>query len=319
MIRYLIRRLVGSFFVLLAASFLIFSLLRLAPGDPVDLMFGPSQGVGSREQVSQETRDRIRRDLRLDQSFIVQYGYWLSRVVRLDMGYSFRSRQPVFQEILLYLPATVYLALTAFGIEVVVVVFWGVLSALKAGSMTDHAIRIGAVCFRAIPGFWLGLLLIYVFAVKLKWISIGGEVSVRQVLVPAATLGILIAPRAMRVLRAGLLTEMNRLYMVFGRAKGVKTNRLIFRHALRNALLPTITLFGMSLGGLLSGSAIIETVFSWPGMGKFLVDSIYARDYPVIQGFVLLATLIVIIINLLVDLSYTLLDPRVRVGIVNEQ
>ncbi len=298
--------------VLLAASFLIFSLMRMAPGDPVDLMFGPSQGIDSREQVSQETRDKIRKKLGLDRPFLIQYGMWLKRVVRLDMGYSFRSQQPVFRELLTYLPATMFLALTAFVIEVVVAVVLGVLSALKAGTITDQAIRIGAVCFRAIPGFWLGLLLIYLFAVKLKWISIGGEISFRQVLIPALTLGIVIAPRAMRVLRANILVEMNQLYMVFGRAKGLKKLRLVYVHALRNALLPTITLFGMSLGGLLSGSAIIEMVFSWPGIGKFLVDAIYARDYPVVQAFVLLATFIVVITNLLVDLSYTILDPRVR-------
>lgn len=286
--------------------------MRMAPGDPVDLMFGPSQGIDSREQVSQETRDKIRKKLGLDRPFLIQYGMWLKRVVRLDMGYSFRSQQPVFRELLTYLPATMFLALTAFVIEVVVAVVLGVLSALKAGTITDQAIRIGAVCFRAIPGFWLGLLLIYLFAVKLKWISIGGEISFRQVLIPALTLGIVIAPRAMRVLRANILVEMNQLYMVFGRAKGLKKLRLVYVHALRNALLPTITLFGMSLGGLLSGSAIIEMVFSWPGIGKFLVDAIYARDYPVVQAFVLLATFIVVITNLLVDLSYTILDPRVR-------
>ncbi len=298
--------------MLLAASFLIFSLIRLAPGDPVDLMFGPSQGIDSREQVSRKTRDTIRKKLGLDRPFLIQYGMWLKRVIQLDMGYSFRSQQPVFRELLTYLPATVFLALTAFVIEVLFAVVFGVISALKAGTVTDQIIRIGAVCFSAIPGFWLGLLLIYLFAVKLKWISIGGEISFRQVLIPALTLGILIAPRAMRVLRANMLVELNQLYMVFGRAKGLKKLRLVYGHALRNALLPTITLFGMSLGGLLSGSAIIEMVFSWPGIGKFLVDSIYARDYPVVQAFVLLATFIVVVTNLLVDLSYTILDPRIR-------
>jgi peptide/nickel transport system permease protein len=304
----------GAACVLLGTSFLIFGLLRLAPGDPVDIMFGPSQGADSRERVSQETRDRLRKELGLEQPILIQYIYWMKRVSRLDLGFSFRSRQPVVKEIFSYLPATIFLALFAFLIEVVLAVTFGIVSAIKAGSVTDHAVRFGAVLFRAVPSFWLGLLLLYLFAVKLKWVSVGGELSFRQALLPALTLGVVIAPRAMRVLRAGMLAEMNRLYMVFGRAKGVKEQRLLLRHALRNALLPTVTLLGMSPSGLLGGSAIIETVFSWPGIGKFLVDSIYARDYPVVQAYVLFTTIIVVSMNLLVDLSYTLLDPRVRLG-----
>ncbi len=309
---YIAKRLWGAGLVLFATSFLIFAFLRLAPGDPVDIMFGPSQGIESRERVSEETRERLREELGLNRPFLLQYVYWLGRVARLDLGFSFRSRQPVVREIISYLPATIFLASFAFLIEVVLVLGFGVISAVKAGSITDHTIRSGAVLCRALPDFWLGLLLLYLFAIKLKWVSVGGGLSFRQALLPALTLGVVIAPRAMRVLRAGMLAEMNRLYMVFGRAKGLEERRLLLRHALRNALLPTITLFGMSLCGLLGGSAIVETVFSWPGIGKFLVDSIYARDYPVVQAYVLLTTVIVVSINLLVDLSYSLLDPRVR-------
>jgi len=314
---YIIKRLLGSLGVLLGTSILIFVLVRLSPGDPVDIMFGPSQGLDSREKVSEETRHRIREELGLNKPFPIQYIHWIGRVVRLDLGCSFRSRQPVAHEILYYLPATVKLACLAFGIEVIMAVSFGVLAAVKAGKALDHATRLGAVLFRAIPGFWFGLLLLYLFAVKLKWVSVGGSVNLRQAILPALTLGLLIAPRAMRVLRASMLAEMNRLYMVFGRAKGITERRLFLRHAFRNALLPVVTLLGMSLSGLLGGSAIIETVFSWPGIGKYLVDSIYARDYPVVQAYVLLTTLIVVTVNLLVDLSYTILDPRVRLGSQN--
>lgn len=312
---YIVKRLVGSIGVLFGTSILIFTLIHFAPGDPVYIMYGPlMSGDGSRGIVSEEALDRIREELGLNKPLVSQYIDWIGRVVRFDLGFSFLSRQPVTEEILRRLPATVLLALFAFGIEVVLAVSFGILSAIKAGRMLDHVTRLGAVLFSAVPSFWLGLLLLYLFVLKVKWVSVTGDVSLRQIILPALTLGFTAAPRLMRVLRASMLAELNRLYLVFGRAKGIKERRLILRHAFRNAVLPAVTLLGMSLSGLLGGSVVIETVFSWPGIGKYMIDSIYIRDYPVIQAYVILTTFIVVIINLIVDLSYTFLDPRVRLG-----
>ena len=312
--RYIIKRLLGSVGVLFVTSILIFTLIRLSPGDPVDIMFGPSQGVESREMVSEETRNKIREELGLNKPLAVQYFLWLRRVVHLDFGYSFRSRQPVAKEILRRLPATVFLAIFAFSIAAVITTIFGILSAVKVDSVIDHTVRLGTVLFSAVPSFWLSLIFLFIFAVKLRWISVTGAVNLRQMILPAMTLALVISPQKIRVLRASMLSELNRPYIVFGKAKGLTEKRLIFMHAFRNAILPVVTLLGMSFAGLLGGSVIIETIFSYPGIGKYMIDSIYARDYPVIQAYVILATFFVVIINLIVDMSYTFLDPRVRLG-----
>ncbi len=311
---FILRRLLSSVCVLLCTSILVFTLLRLSPGDPVDIMFGPSQGFKSREMVSEETRNRIREELGFNKPLPVQYFNWLRRIIHLDFGYSFRSRQPIVKEILYRLPATIVLAFFAFVIEVVLTILFGVLSAVKAESLLDHIIRLGTVLFSAVPGFWLGLLFLLLFAVKLNWVSVGSAVNFKQILLPAITLALVISPQKIRVLRASMLSELSSSYIIFGKAKGLSDRRLILLHAFRNAVLPVLTLLGMSLSGLLGGSVIIETIFSYPGIGKYMIDSIYARDYPVIQAYVLLATVIVVGINLIVDISYTILDPRVRIG-----
>lgn len=298
---------------MLGASLLIFGLLRLAPGDPVDIMFGPTRVSGG-QISSPELKDQIRAQLGLNQPLPGQYLAWLGRALRLDFGYSFRSRRPVAQELSSRLPATAMLAGFAFVVQGVLVGVGGTLAAVRANGWLDHAVRLGAIISVAMPTFWLGLLLLYLFAVQLQWVMVSGEASLRQMILPGLALGLALTPQPLRVLRASLLAELGRLYLVFGRAKGLSEWRLILRHALPNALLPVITLLGMNFGWLLGGAVIAETVFSWPGMGRYLVESIAVRDYPVIQGYGLLVTTIVVITNLLVDLAYTLLDPRVRLN-----
>lgn len=312
--QYIVKRLFSSAVVLAGASILIFILVRFSPGDPIDIMFGPTQTGENHAGISEEAKAAIREELGIDKSYIVQYVRWVLRIVHLDFGRSFRTRQPVAEELLRRLPATVYLAFFAFSIEILLALPLGVLSALRPGSLPDHLIRLGAAIFRAVPGFWLGLLALFFFAVRLQWVAVVGEPSFRQVILPALTLGLATAPRIMRVLRASMLAELNQLYLVFGKAKGLTVNRLVIGHALRNAMLPVVALLGMSLSGLLSGSVIIESIFSWPGIGQYLVESIANRDYPVMQAYVLLTTVIVVLINLFADLSYTLFDPRVRLG-----
>ncbi len=294
---------------------MIFSIIRLAPGDPVAIMYGPLSlggGGGGNEMVSEQDRLQVREKLGLNKPIVIQYFDWMARLLRFDLGISFRSRQPVTEELARRFPATALLALCALCIEIALGLSLGLISAIKADTIFDHIMRIGSALFRAMPSYWLGLLLLYLFVLGLGWVSASGEVSLRQVALPALTLGLVAAPRLMRVLRASMLAEMSRLYIVFGRAKGVKERYLILGHAFRNALLPVVTLLAMSLTDLLCGSAIIETVFSWPGIGKYLIESIYIRDYPVVQAYVLLITLLVVFVNLLVDISYTMLDPCVR-------
>ncbi len=308
---YLLRRLLSALFSLFLSSLVTFTLLRLAPGDPVDIMYGRFRPGG---QISAERLNQVRVELGLDRPWPQQYLAWLSRVSRLDFGTSLRSREPVARELGRLLPATAMLAGLAFLVQAALAVILGIIAAVNANRWPDQAIRLAAVACVAMPTFWLGLLLLYLFAARLRWVAVGGEVSLRQVILPGLVLALFLLPQPLRVLRAGLLAEFSRLYLVFGRAKGLSEWRLLVRHALPNALLPVITLLGMNLGWLLGGSVIVEVIFSWPGLGKYIVESIHLRDYPVIQGYMLLATTLVISINLLVDLAYAVLDPRVRLS-----
>jgi peptide/nickel transport system permease protein len=316
MLQYTARRLLIAIPVLWAAFTLSFLLIRAAPGDPVDIMYGPQQDAASPEAVTKEQKDARRRELGIDQPLPVQYVNWFGRVLHGDIGTSFKSRRAVWVELQQRLPATFALAAASFVIKVVVVVGLGILAAVKVGSLWDHFVRVFALFLVAMPSFWLGLLLLWFFAVHVQWITVAGPATLQRVVLPAVTLGLVTAPTVMRVLRASLLAELGRAHVVFGRAKGLPERLILWRHTLRLALLPSVTLLGISLTYLLTGSVIIESVFSWPGVGKYVMDSIQARDYPVIQGFVLLATTITILGNLLVDLAYGMLDPRIRLGAV---
>lgn len=314
MLIYTGRRLLIALPVLWAAFTLSFLLIRAAPGDPVDIMFGPQQDAASAEAVTKEQKDVRRRELGIDRPLPAQYVNWFGRVLHGDLGTSFKSRRPVWVELQQRLPATFALAAGAFVLKVVVVVGLGILAAVRVGSLWDHFVRIFALFLVAMPSFWLGLLFLWFFAVHVQWVTVAGPATPQRLILPAATLGLVAAPTVMRVLRASLLAEMGRAHVVFSRAKGLPERLILWRHTLRLALLPSVTLLGISLTYLLTGSVIVESIFSWPGVGKYVMDSIQARDYPVIQGFVLLATTITIAGNLLVDLAYGMLDPRIRLG-----
>jgi len=311
---YLLNKLLSTIALLLGTSLLTFVLLRLAPGDPIAIMIENADVAVGRQQVGSEQQTRLRAELGLDQPLPLQYLSWVGRIVRLDVGVSFRSRQPVAEELARRLPATASLAGAALLVELGLALPLGMLTAARAGRTIDHVTRMLAVFLAATPSFVLGVLLLWLFAVKLRWIGVSGPATFERLILPALTLGLLSVPAVMRVLRASLLAEAQRLYIVFGRAKGLSERWLMLRHILPNALLPVITLLGINLSGLLSGAVIVETVFSWPGIGKYAVDSIYARDYPVIQGYVLLVTTIVLVVNMGVDMIYLLLDPRLRHG-----
>ncbi len=290
-----------------ALSLLTFCLMKLAPGDPVLLMLEADHVA-----VSQQDEEELRQQLGFNQPVIVQYGQWLMKLLQLDLGYSYMKGKPVLDEMLYRLPAT--LQLTAGGLLVMLLIALplGVLSARYQNRLADHVSRIFALAGSSIPLFWLGLLLIYYLSYQLNWLPMMGQGSWRHLVLPSLTLGIGLAAEYSRLLRAGLLETLSMDYVRAARARGLAEWRVMGFHAMRAALLPVITVCGMSIGSLLAGSVVTETLFSWPGLGSMAVSAIFERDYPVIQGFVLLMGLAVVATNLLVDISYGLLDPRVK-------
>ncbi|HYF63769.1 MAG TPA: ABC transporter permease [Herpetosiphonaceae bacterium] len=302
-----------STLLLAGAALLTFTLLRLAPGDPAAVLLGAAgdQAVGD-QAGAQLGAARLRAELGLDQPAPVQFARWVGRMLRLDFGVSFRSRQPVGAELARRFPATALLAAAAFAIHALLAIGAGVVATLRAGRWPDRLTRAAAVLLAAVPGFVLAWLGLRFFTTTLPWYDLTGPASLRRLWLPALVLGLLATPALMRVVRASLLAELGQLYMLLGRAGGIGRTRLVLTHALRNALLPVIALLGMNLSGLLSGAVVIETIFSWPGIGRYAVESMLARDYPVVQGYVLLVTALVIAVTGLTDLAGRWLDPRLR-------
>lgn len=305
--RYLLKRLFYLLPVMLGISVITFGLINLAPGDPAEIILRVGGAEPTREAVN-----ALRAELGLNDPVYIQYLRWLWDAVRLDFGVSYRTGLPVTREILSRFPATLELTLAAMTFMILVALPAGVLSALYRHAFIDHLTRVFALLGASLPGFWKGLMLIYLFAVVWGLLPVMGRGGLRHLVLPAVTLGFGMAAVYTRIIRAGMLEVLNQDYIKLARAKGLQERWVIGRHALKNALLPTVTLFGMSLGHLLGGTVIVETIFAWPGVGKFVVDAIFNRDYPVIQGYAMFMALIFVLANLLVDLSYGLLDPRIR-------
>ena len=293
--------------VLFFLSLLTFILMKLAPGDPVLLMLEADTVA-----VTQADEEELRRELGFDKPVIVQYGMWLLQVVQFDLGYSYMKGKPVLDEIMYRLPATMQLTAGGLIVMLLIAVPLVTLSAKYRGKWPDHVSRIFALTGASVPLFWLGLLLIYLFAYKLHWLPMMGKGTFKQMILPSLTLGIGLSAEYSRLLRAGLLESMSEQYIRAARARGIPEWRVLSLHAMRAAMLPVITVCGMSIGSLLAGSVVTETLYSWPGLGTMAVSAIFERDYPIVQGFVLLMGMVVVGVNLLVDLSYGLLDPRIR-------
>ncbi|RDV80962.1 nickel ABC transporter permease [Ammonifex thiophilus] len=309
MLGYLLKRLLYLVPVMLGVSLITFLLINLAPGDPAGLILR-SGGV----EPTREAVEALREELGLNDPLYLQYGRWLWRVLHGDWGRSFRTGRPVVEELLSRFPATLELALAATLFMLCLALPLGILSALYRHAWLDHLSRLGALLGASLPGFWLGLVLIYLFAVKLRVLPVMGRGGLEHLVLPAVTLGFGLAAVYARILRAGMLDALGQDYIKVARAKGLPEKWVIGRHALKNALLPVVTLLGLSFGHLLGGVVIVETIFAWPGVGKFAVDSIFNRDYPVIQGYALFMSVVFVLVNLVVDLSYVLLDPRIRLG-----
>jgi len=302
----MIKRLISFCTVVFGVLSLTFLLIHLVPGDPVEVMLGESASLADREV--------LRAELGLNQSVASQFGLYLSRLAHADFGVSIHSKTPIVELIKTRYPATLKLALLALIIGVGVGVPLGIYAALKAGHWQDLLVTIISVRLSAMPAFWLGPMLMLIFAVWLGCLPVSGMDSPTSIVLPALTLGFGLSAILTRMTRTSLLEVLNEDFIRTARAKGLTERQVILRHALRAALLPIITIVGLQMGSLLAGTVITETIFSWDGIGRLLVESIEKRDYPVTQACVLLVALSYVVVNVLTDLLYRLADPRIRLG-----
>jgi len=318
---FVLKRLLQSIPILLGVSLLSFFIIHLAPGDPTALFTDPN--------VNPTELARIRANWGLDKPIIVQYFYWLGNALRGNFGTSYMTGMPVVTEILERLPATLLLMITSFIITLLITIPLGVISAVKKGKWFDNAVTIFSFAGMATPSFWLGLMLMLLFSVKLGWLpavgmydplirdqGIGGRVwdIIRHMILPVTTMTLLSLTGLTRYQRAAMLEVLNQDFIRTARAKGLSERIVIFKHALRNALIPIVTILGLSLPDLFGGAFIIETIFAWPGMGRLGVMAIFQRNYPLIMGIVMLSAVLIVLGNLLADIAYAWVDPRIRYG-----
>lgn len=307
--RYIARRLASLVIVLWGVSVLSFSLGSLAPGDPARLLMERLLG----HQPSDEQVMTKRHELGLDRPAVAQYASWAGNALRGDLGQSWSNRGKRVEELLVErLPRTAILAVAAMSLSAVIALPLGVAAARRRNSLTDHSSRVAALLGASIPGFFAAYLLMFVFGVRLRILPIFGFDSPRNLVLPAVTLALGSAAILTRLTRSSLLEVMGEDYIRIGQAMGLRPRAVLFRHGLRNALIPILTVIGLSFGHLLGGAVIVESIFNWPGLGKLALDAIHARDLPLIQGFVLFTGTVFVLVNLAVDLAYLWADPRVR-------
>jgi peptide/nickel transport system permease protein len=332
LLRYLLKRLLLVIPTVLGVTILVFLLVHMIPGNPVDVMLG--------DKATEEARQALTERLGLDKPLYEQYWTWLTNALQGDLGISVRNRSPVTTEILTRLPATIELALTATVLAAVVGIIVGVSAAYNHNTKYDHALVTLSLIGVSIPIFWLGIMLIFLFAAVLGWLPVSGRLtmgagieemtgfylldsliqgdmsifwdSVRHLILPAVSLATIPLSQVVRVTRSSMLDVLGEDYVRTARAKGLPYRAVIYKHALKNALIPVATVIGLQTGKLLAGAILTEMVFSWPGTGRLLINSIYNRDYPMIQGIVLILALAFILVNIIVDLLYAKLDPRIR-------
>jgi len=301
---YFRRRLLHAIPVAFGVVTVVFFLLHMLPGDPVEIMLGESAVPALKEE--------LRRELHLDRPVLVQYAEFLSGLPRGNLGTSFRSREPVAREIARRFPATLLLASTSIAVALLVALPLGIVAATRRGKAADYVSGFAAMLSLSIPNFLLGPLLVLVFSVQLGILPVSGYGTARHLVLPAVTLGTGMAALMMRMVRATLLEELKKEYVTAATARGLSHRAAVALHALRNALVPVATVLGLSFGAVLAGSVIAETIFAWPGIGRLLIQAIDARDYPLVQGCVLVIALCTVLVNLATDLLCARLDPRIR-------
>jgi peptide/nickel transport system permease protein len=304
MLSYLIKRLLATIPVLIGISLLLFFMLRMLPGDPAQVLAG--------QMATPEEIENIRHQLGLDRPIYEQYAAYLSRLARFDLGRSARTQNPVTQEIWARLPNTLLLAVVAIALACLFGIPAGIISAVRPYSWVDYLVTVSALFGMSMPVFWLGLMLVVVFAVILKWLPAGGTGGWQNVILPSITLAAFVVAFIARMTRSTMIETLSQDFTTTARSKGLPERVVVIKHALKNAMIPIITVVGLQFGLLLGGAVLTETVFAWPGVGRLIVDSILARDYPVIQGAILVFGLLYIVVNLVVDLIYALVDPRIR-------
>lgn len=304
MIRYILRRLAYSLPALWLIVTMVFALAHIVPGDPAQQMLGPGATAADIAQ--------LRHALGLDKPLLAQYTHYLSGVVRGNLGVSFRFQQPVLQVVLEHYPATLELAVAALIVCCGIGIPAGMLAAQRRATVTDHAVGFFTLFGLSVPNFALGPLLILIFSVQIGWFPVSGRGGISHLILPAVTLGAALAAILTRMVRTSVLEQLSSDYIRTARAKGLSERAVLFRHAFRNALIPILTILGLQFGTLLAGTIVTETIFAWPGIGRLAVEAIEARDYPLLQGCILLIAVSYVLVNLLTDVVYAFADPRVR-------
>jgi peptide/nickel transport system permease protein len=307
---YALRRILSTIPVLIGASIVIFLLIRLVPGDPAAVLAG--------NEATPQDLAAIRKNLGLTRPIYIQYFVYVDHALHGNLGQSYYYKEDIMQLVVTTMPATIELAIAALIVSLIVAIPAGVISAVRRNSWIDHTSMIAAVLGVSIPVFWLGIMFIFLFAVKLHWLPAsgrGGPVwtvdGLKHLVLPAVSLGAVMMASTTRLTRGSMLEVLQEDYVRTARSKGLHERSVIYRHAFRNALIPVVTNVGLQVGGLLAGSFLTETVFAWPGIGRLSVNAMFQRDYPLIQGTMLMVVLLFIIVNLLVDLSYAVIDPRI--------
>jgi peptide/nickel transport system permease protein len=302
---FLIRRLVRAIVVLVGVTFFSFGMIFLT-GDPALVV--------ANEQWTEEQLQEFRREMGYDRPWPVQYASFLSRAVRGDFGTSLRHHQPAMGLVLERMPATLQLTVAAMLLSILISFPVGILSAVKRHTIYDHLSMFLALLGQAIPVFWLGVMLVLIFSVQLRWLPVSGRGEWRHLILPATALAMYPLARNTRMIRSSLLEVLGQDYIRTARAKGLAPRVVLFRHALRNALIPVVTLIGLEFGVLLGGAIVTETIFAWPGVGRLIVQAIYSKDFPIVQAAVTVLATSLILINLAMDALYTFLDPRIKYG-----
>lgn len=308
--KHVFKRFIQLIPIILGITFMSFALMQTASGDVIDAMY---ENAGT--TASQKVLDERRAELGLDKPFVVQYTNWLCNMLKGDMGTSFVSGNKVFETFISQLPATILLAVSSILLTVSISLPLGILAAVKQNRLIDYFIRFLSFIGNSMPGFFVSLLLIYLFSIKLKWLPVmGNSANFKGIILPTLTLGIAMASKYTRQIRVIVLEELNKDYVFGLRAKGVRENVILYKSVLKVSMLTIVTLLALSIGSLLGGTAIVESIFMWDGVGKLAVDSITMRDYPMIQAYVVWMAIIYVVVNLVADLLYNLMNPRIRIG-----
>ena len=304
------RRCIQILIVLIGISFFTFALTYLSPGDPAEIMLTECGNLPTPELLEQ-----TRHELGLDKPFLVQYGSWLKGVLTGDMGMSYSMKVPVVQKLVSCFWPTLQMSLLALLLMIVISIPMGIAAAVYQNKWPDYLVRGVTFIGVSVPSFWLGLILLSIFGVQLRWVNVaGGTTDLKAMILPSVTLALAMSAKYTRQVRSAVLEELHQDYVTGARARGMNQWEILFRQVLPNAMLPLVTMLGLSFGSLLGGTSVVEIIFSYPGLGILAVGAVKARDYPLIQGFVLWIALIYMVVNLLVDISYHYIDPRTREG-----